>query len=164
MVELEEAHRANPSDGPTAFGLAERYRAMGRLADAAAVLEPAARANPGDMGVLHLWGDILSEAGRHAEAEEAFMLAIESQPTASNWNKLGTALLSWGELDKAEIALMQARVADPEAPDPYYRLGQLFAERGDNQRASEELKRYLELAPDGPWAGDVRKLLAELGS
>ena len=162
LAELEEANRANPTDGPTAFGLAERYRDMGLLADAAAVLEPAARANPRDLGVLHLWGDILADAARFAEAEEAYMLAAQAEPSAANWNKLGAALVDWGALDKAEIALGQALVADPRAPDPYYQLGRLFARRGDTGRATVELETYLQLAPDGPWAGEARRLLAEM--
>ncbi len=163
LSEFEEANRANPTDGPTAFGLAERYRAQGRLAEAAAVLEPAARANPRDIGVLHLWGDILAEAGRYDEAEEAFMLAAQAEPSAANWNKLGAGLIDWGQLDKAEIALSQAIAADSRAPDPYYQLGRLFARTGDAARATAALESYLQLAPAGPWAGDARKLLIELG-
>jgi YYY domain-containing protein len=163
LEELEEANAANPLDGPTAFGLAEMYRAMGRLDDAATVLEPAARANPSDIGVIHLWGDILTQAGRYPEAEEAYMLAARGSPTADNWNKLGTALIDWGELDKAEIALSQAVAADPQAPDPHYQLGRLFAQRGDSARAAAELQAYLELAPAGPWAEAARSLLAGLG-
>ncbi|NTU86120.1 MAG: tetratricopeptide repeat protein, partial [Chloroflexales bacterium] len=163
-VELEEANRDSPTDGPVAFGLAERYRAMGRLDDAASVLEPAARANPRDIGVLHLWGDLLTEAGRYGDAEEAYMLAARADPSADNWNKLGAALLDWGQLDKAEIALSQAIAADPQVPDPYYQLGRLFAQTDNAERARAELRTYLELAPDGRWASDARQLLAELGT
>ena len=163
LEELELANAASPSDGPLAFGLAELYRELGRLDDAAAVLEPAGRANPKDTGVLHLWGDILSDAGRYADAEEAYMLAARGSPTAGNWNKLGAALLEWGKLDKAELALSQAVVADAQSPDPYFQLGKLFAQRGEGERATSQLQIYLQLAPDGPWAGDARRLLTELG-
>jgi Flp pilus assembly protein TadD len=162
LAELEAANRANPTDGPTAFGLAELYRRQGRLAEAARVLEPPARANPSDTGVQHLWGDILSEAGRYAEATEAYTLAARGAPTAGNWNKLGTALLDWGEIDKAAVALGQALAADPWAPDPYYQLGRLFVRSGDRAQAIDSLQTYLELDPAGRWAGEARALLAEL--
>jgi tetratricopeptide (TPR) repeat protein len=161
LEELIEANRANPSDGPLAFGLAERLREIGRLDEAAAVLEPAGRANPSDTGVLHLWGDILTQAGRLEEAEEAYLLAAQAVPSAGNWNKLGTALLDWGELDKAEIALSQALVANPNEPDPYFQLGRLFAQRGEAERAANELRIYLQLAPEGPWATAARQLLEQ---
>jgi YYY domain-containing protein len=162
LAELEEANAADPTNGPLAFGLAELYRDMGRLDDAARVLEPAARANPVDTGVMHLWGDILTEAGRHDEAEQAYLLAAQASPTAGNWNKLGTALVDQGELDKAEVALGQGVAADPFAPDPHFQLGRLFVERGDEERAATELQRYLELAPDGQWADEARRMLAGL--
>ncbi|WP_097654433.1 DUF2298 domain-containing protein [Candidatus Chloroploca asiatica] len=159
LAELEAAHRANPTDGPIAFGLAERYRNLGRLDEAARILEAPALANPDDIGVLHLWGDILADAGRYREAEEAYLRAARRQPTSGNWNKLGAALLSWGEFDKAEIALSQAVAANPNEPEPYFRLGQLFREIGDRDRARAMLETYLQLAPDGPWAAEARQLL-----
>ena len=162
LEDLEAALAANPTDGPLAFGLAERYRDQGRLEEAAQVLERAARANPRDIGVMHLWGDILAEAGRYDEAEEAYLMAARADPGAANWHKLGSALLDWGRLDKAEIALSQAVVADPSAPDPYFSLGKLFARQGDRERARAELAIYLALAPDGPRADEARRLLEEL--
>ncbi|PDW03443.1 hypothetical protein CJ255_08930 [Candidatus Viridilinea mediisalina] len=162
LAELEAAHQANPTHGPTAFGLAEQYRRLGRLDDAAQVLAPAAQANPDDIGVIHLWGDILSEAGRFREAEEAYMVAAKNNPTAGNWNKLGAALVDWGELDKAAIALGNALMLDPQEPEPYYQIGRLFALRGDHFEASDALQTYLRLAPEGRWAAAARELLAEL--
>ncbi len=159
LAALEAANAADPSNGPLAFGLAERYRDLGRLDEAARVLARAAQANPHDIGVMHLWGDILAEAGRYDEAETAYLMAARAAPSAANWHKLGSALLSWGRLDKAEIALSQAVVADPEAPEPYFTLGRLFLERGDRERARAELEIYLALDADGPWAGEARRLL-----
>jgi Flp pilus assembly protein TadD len=159
---LEQAVANNPADGPSAFGLADRYRAMGRLADAARVLAPAARANPGDIGLHHLLGDILSDAGRYDEAEQAYLDAAKADPSAGNWNKLGAALLNWGKLDKAEIALDQALAVDVSLPDPHYNLGRLYAMRQDAERATAELQEYLRLAPVGPWAADASKLLKDL--
>ncbi|MEI8306988.1 MAG: DUF2298 domain-containing protein [Chloroflexales bacterium] len=159
---LEQAVANNPTDAPNAFGLAERYRATDRLADAARVLTPAARANPSDVGLHHLLGDILADAGRYDEAEQAYMEAAKAVPTAGNWNKLGAALLAWGKLDKAEIALDLALSADPTIPDTHYNLGRLFAQRRDRERATAELQAYLRLAPNGPWAPDAAKILKDL--
>ena len=159
---LEQAVANHPTNASNAFGLAERYRAMGRLDDAIRVLTPAARANPGDIGVHHLLGDTLADAGRFDEAEQAYMDAVKADPTAGNWNKLGAALLAWGRLDKAEIALDQALAANPVMPDTYYNLGRLFAQRRERERATTELQQYLRLAPNGPWAADAAKILKDL--
>jgi tetratricopeptide (TPR) repeat protein len=162
LAALEEQVAANPDNSVLAFGLAERYRAAGRLDDAADVLEVAAEANPGDIGLHHLWGDILSEAGRYAEAEAVYMLAARNNPTAGNWNKLATALLGWGELEKAEMALSEALSIDDTAPEPYYRLGQLYRQQGNDEQAISALQAYLQLAPDGPYHQEARQLLAEI--
>ncbi|NNJ09920.1 hypothetical protein EKD04_006230 [Chloroflexales bacterium ZM16-3] len=162
LAALERAIVDNPTDGPTAFGLADRYRGMGRLEEAVRVLTPAAQANPQDIGLHHLLGDILSDLGRHDEAQQAYLDAVQVDPSAGNWNKLGAALLGWGELDKAELALRQAIATDPGLPDPHYYLGRLFAQRQDRGQAMGELQTYLDLAPNGPWAADASKLLADL--
>ena len=164
LSELEEEQRNNPTDGPTAFGLAEAYRAQGRLDEAITVLEPAGRANPSDVGVLHLWGDILAQAGRYSEAEEVYTIAASNTPTSGNWSKLGAALIEWGELDKAAIALGQAIALDAEAPDPYYHLGRLFALKADRAQAIDALETYLRLDPAGRWANEAGTLLAELNN
>jgi YYY domain-containing protein len=162
LADFEAAVQADPGNGPMAFGLADRYRSIGRLDDAARVLAPAAAANPGDVGLHHLWGDILNDAGRYDEAELAYLGAVQADPSANNYYKLGEALLRWGRVDKAEIALSQAAQADPALPEPHYQLGLLFKERGESARAAAELRAYLQLAPDGPFAAGAQELLASL--
>ncbi len=162
LSELEAAVAAQPTSGPLAFGLAEAYRQQGRLFEAAQVLAVAAAANPDDIGLHHLWGDILADLGRYDEAERAYLIAAQASPTAGNYNKLATALLDWGWLDKAEIALGQALSADPSHPDPYFQLARLFLLRDQPALAQDALRRYLQLAPDGRWAGEAQQMLARL--
>jgi Flp pilus assembly protein TadD len=162
IAALEAQVAADPTNAPLVFGLAERYRDSGQLASAAAVLEPAAQANPNDIGLHHLWGDILIQAGRYEEAETAYMRAAQAQPSGGNWTKLGTGLLAGGALEKAEVALLQAVALDPNLPEPRFRLGQLYSQLGNSAQARAELERYLELEPAGQFAQDARALLAEL--
>ena len=162
LAELEAAVAAQPTNAPLAFGLAEAYRRQGRLTEAAEVLATAAAANPDDVGLHHLWGDILADAGRYEEAEQAYLAAVRASPTAGNYNKLATALLDWGWLDKAEIALGQALSTDPGLPDPYFQLARLFMLRNQTTLAQDALQRYLQLAPEGRWAGEARQMLDRL--
>ncbi len=162
LSELEAAVAAQPTNAPLAFGLADAYRRQGRLAEAVQILATAAAANPNDIGLHHLWGDILADAGRYEEAEQAYLAAIKASPTAGNYNKLATALIDWGWLDKAEIALGQAMSADPSVPDPYFQLARLFLARNQPRLAQDALQRYLQLAPDGRWAAEARQMLAQL--
>ncbi|MEF3273989.1 MAG: DUF2298 domain-containing protein [Chloroflexus sp.] len=164
LTELEAAVAAQPTNAALAFALADSYRRQGRLNEAAQVLAPAAAANPSDVGLHHLWGDILAETGRYDEAEQAYLNAVRASPTAGNYNKLATALIDWGWLDKAEIALGQAMSIDPAFPDPYFQLARLFMLRNQTSLARDALQRYLQLAPDGPWANEAQRMLVRLNS
>ncbi len=162
LAELAEQAAANPTNSLLAFRLAERYRALDRLEEAASALEAAAAAHPDDAALHHLWGDILAQAGRYQDAEKAYMQAARTNPTAGNWNKLGTALLEWGQLDKGEIALSQALATDASASEPHFRMGQLYHLRGEDELAIQELETYLALDANGLYSAEVRALLEEI--
>jgi Tetratricopeptide repeat. len=104
----------------------------------------------------------LNQAGRQAEAEQAYLRAAQANPTAGNWNKLGVALLEWGDLEKAELALTQAQAIDPTASEPYYRLGQLYERQGRDEQARAALAQYLRLDPNGIYQREVRTLVQRL--
>ncbi len=162
LTELEAAVAADPTNAPLVFGLAERYRSLQRYDDADRVLATAAAANPFDIGLHHLWGDILIEAGRYTDAEKAYMAAVRVDESAGNWNKVGVGLLAGGEFDKAELAFNQALALDSAVPEPYFRLGQIYAARGDNAAARDMLQSYLALAPEGQYVFDANELLNAL--
>jgi tetratricopeptide (TPR) repeat protein len=162
LAELEEQVAAAPTNAPLAYGLASRYRAMDRLDDATEVLAVAAAANPQDVGLHHLWGDILAQAGRQEEAAQVYRQIAEEVPATGNWNKLAVALIEQGELEQAEEVLRTAIALDDTAPEPLYRLGQVYYLQGASGQAVLYLNRYLELAPDGYLSGEARQLLAEL--
>jgi YYY domain-containing protein len=162
LQELEERVAANPSDGPLAYGLAERYRELNRLQDAARVLELAGEANPADVGLHHLWGDVLAQSGRWDEAAQVYQAIAEEVPTAGNWNKLATNLIQWGEFEQAETALLQAISLDATEPEPHFRLGEVYYYQGELDKAENELERYLELAPDGYLAAQAQRFLNDL--
>ncbi len=146
LADLERRVAENPTAAGTAFELAQRYWHAGRADEAAAVLAVAAQANPRDVGLHHLWSDILLDLRRYDEAEEALRRAVTADPSAGNWNKLGVGMLQADRLDKAEIAFLQALAINPSETEPILRLGQLYERRGERERAAEQYRRYLEVA------------------
>jgi Flp pilus assembly protein TadD len=159
---LEEQVAADPTNATLVYGLAKRYQANGRLDDAAAILAVATAANPQDVGLNHLYGDILVQAGRYEEAAEAYRRIAEAVPTAGNWNKLAVGLIEGGNLAAAEEALQQAIAIDASEAEPHFRLGQLYAMQGENEAAVASLEAYLERAPDGYLAPEARSLIENL--
>ncbi len=164
IEELERRNQANPGDAGPAYALAERYRALGRFEDAVNVLIPATRANPNDVALHHLFGDILIDAGRFDEAIEAYRAAVRASPAAGNYNKLGVGLLTIGRPGDAEREFLQAIAVDPTLPEPYFRLGTLYEQRGDERLAIQRYREYLDIAPDGYLAPLAREALGRLTS
>jgi len=68
--------------------------------------------------------------------------------------------LGLGNVDDAENHLNEAIEHAPTDPPAYYLLGMLHREQHDDPVAGEEyLRRYLELAPNGVHAAEVRNML-----
>lgn len=82
-------------------------------------------------------------AGRRAEAERL----------ASQANQ--AAIL--GDHRRARTLLRDAWELDPTSPTIAYRLGRVLEDDGERSEALGPYCRYLELAPDGPDADDVRE-------
>jgi cytochrome c-type biogenesis protein CcmH/NrfG len=160
---LEAQVQLNPTVSSLAFGLGQRYYALGRYDDAISVLDRAALANPSDVPLHQLLGDVLRDVGRNDEAAVAYRAAAEAAPSAGNYNKLGLHLLGMGELDQAIGAFEQAIGADPGVPDPYYHLGQIYEQQGQPAQAIERYQQYLQIAPpDGPLRPDANEAITRL--
>jgi hypothetical protein len=66
--------------------------------------------------------------------------------------------------DKAFPRLVQAETVDPDYPDAHaFRGIALLRTGGDRADAAAELRRYLQLEPDGPMTQQVRDVLDQLG-
>jgi len=76
-------------------------------------------------------------------------------------------LLAKIELDKGRSAQAaawgrKALAADPNAADAYVFIGGAEQSAGHNKAAKEAYKRYLQLAPGGRYAGDLRAIVGSL--
>jgi tetratricopeptide (TPR) repeat protein len=150
------------SNAQVAYGLALELRAADQLAEAERVLRLAAADNPNDVGLHHLWGDILMQMGNYEEAAFVYEQIASRVPTAGNWNKLGWSLLQWDQTERAEEALLRAIEIDSSEPAPYFHLGQIHMEQGYTRQAAEELEHYLRLAPDGQFQAEARQMLEDI--
>ena len=164
LAALEQQVAADPAAAGPAFELAQRYRALQRLDDAAAILQVAAQANPNDVALQQLWGDTLRDAGRNDEAESAYRAAVAANPSAGNYNKLGAELLRAGKPDRAAEALLAAIEADPNAAEPYFHLGQVYEQQGRTDQAIEQYRSYLTIAkPTDSFYQEATAALGRLG-
>jgi Flp pilus assembly protein TadD len=75
---------------------------------------------------------------------------------------LARAELDRGRLGEARSLAKKALAADPQRLDAYIYLGNAEQEAGKAEDARAAYKKYLELAPNGPFARELRAILSNL--
>ncbi|HEY4759166.1 MAG TPA: tetratricopeptide repeat protein, partial [Thermoguttaceae bacterium] len=73
---------------------------------------------------------------------------------------LGCVLAETGQRDLAVAAFEGALRFHPDYADVHYHLARTLDECGQGDRAVEHWQRFLELAPDSPWADEASRRLA----
>jgi tetratricopeptide (TPR) repeat protein len=125
-------------------------------------------------GMLTNEGSAYTKLKQPQKAVEAYTKAAEMDPNPGTayFNLCATQYNS-GNTQGALAACDKAIAADPNRADAYYIKGSLMV--GDSKLdkegklepppgTSEALNKYLELAPDGPHAADVKQMLAAIGA
>jgi len=101
--------------------------------------------------------------GELGKAIEQFQLASKLNPRSdSALVELGTALFDTGRDIDAILKLTQAITINPANSRALLLLGNIYYARGDNDKAITYYKKFLEIAPDSPFAPEVRTILGRL--
>jgi len=111
---------------------------------------------------------------KNPEAIAVFTKAAEMDPNPGTaYFNLCATQYNTGNVEGALVSCDKAIAADPTKADAYYIKGSLLIGSGkmdkDNKfiappGSAEALNKYLELAPDGAHAADVKQMLAFIGS
>lgn len=125
-----ERSLAELAERETAYGLLQRGQALMKRrhnAQAAVLLERAARLEPGKGSIVEALARAYYNSGQHARAVEAFTELVEIDPsTAYGHFGLGQALKRIGQRDRARTHLRLAVALAPDSPlyrDALARLG-----------------------------------------
>jgi tetratricopeptide (TPR) repeat protein len=116
------------------------------------LIRRAIAANP-NVGAFHNnLGNALNDAGRSAEAVEAYRAAARLKPgVAEIFTNLGNSLLTVGRTDEAIEALQESARLRPN-PDLHNRIGNLLHQRGQPNEAAVSYRAAIQLKPDSPEA------------
>lgn len=119
-------------------------------------------------------GNAYTKLKKNDKAVEAYTKAAEMDPNpgAAYFNLCATQYNS-GNTQGAVAACDKAIAADPNRADAYFIKGSLMM--GESKQAkdgkleapegtADALNKYLQLAPDGPHAGDVKQMLTYIGA
>jgi hypothetical protein len=128
---------------------AQALLAAGRAAEAIALLEPQARAQPGRFGLWDCLGRAYGMSGRHAQAEAAFRQAAALRPDlyAPHFN-LGLALASQGRLRDSIDHFVRARAIEPRNADLRNTLFPILVTLLQQPAAAQPERRFAPLPPE----------------
>lgn len=104
--------------------------------------------------------DLLYRMGDLSAARERYYLAIElDEEYVEARASLGCVLAENNELDLARAAFEGALAFHPDYADVHYHLASLLDKLGEGEQAEVHWLRFLELAPESPWAEMARNRL-----
>jgi Flp pilus assembly protein TadD len=153
-----ERYRANPKDAPVALAYGQALRATGQRAQAAAVLEQATIAHPGNKELLAAYGRALADNGNSQAAFD--VLSRAHSPANPDWRILsvqGTTLDKMGKHEEARRYYESALKIVPDEPSVLSNLGLSYMLTRELQQSEQTLRR----AHANPRAdGRVRQNLA----
>ena len=138
-------------------------------ADPIAALESDARTSPGDSGAWQRLGLAYFDAGRFAEAAEAYAKAAAAAPkSAALWSSLGEALVMASARDpmppRAREAFARAIALDAKDPRARYFLAVAKDLAGDHRGAiAAWLALLADTPPGAPWEADLIRTIEQVG-
>ncbi|HKR63113.1 MAG TPA: tetratricopeptide repeat protein, partial [Thermoanaerobaculia bacterium] len=162
-AEYEKALTALPDNTSLKMALARAYYGSGDVKKAIVPLRDVYKADTGNITAATLFANMLAEDGQLEEAKkvlDAMPPGSLTDPTAII--NIGILFMNKGKADEAWGYFDKAVKIAPEAAETYYyrALAALQTKKSDAARA--DLKKVMELAPNGPEAKDAKDLLEQM--
>jgi tetratricopeptide (TPR) repeat protein len=173
LAEANAAQKASRTD-PT---LPDKYGAAAASYQKAISLNAAsAKPNPlvAAVGYNQL-GQTLGKEGKTKEASDAYEAAAKADPTkaATYYFNEAATFFNANAMDDAAAAAQKAITADPTRADAYYIEGQALIQKASVDPKTNKItappecveayQKYLELAPTGPHAEEIKSILQGIG-
>jgi len=137
-----ERYRKNPKDVDAALAYGQALRATGQRSQAAAMLEQATIANPGNRTLLAAYGRALADNGNSQAAFD--VLSRAHSPDNPDWRILsvqGTTLEKLGKHEEARRYYASALRIMPDEPSVLSNLGLSYMLTRELPKAEETLRR-----------------------
>jgi CheY-like chemotaxis protein len=104
--------------------------------------------------------DPAAQSEGSSQAAQATGAIPSSHATTTSWLMLGRARFDSGDHHGAEEAAAMALEMNPSDGGAMMLRVSVFLATHRREKAAEELKRYLQMHPDGPYAEEARQLLS----
>jgi tetratricopeptide (TPR) repeat protein len=171
----DKAAKANKTTDPT---VADKYTAAEASYQKALTLNAALAKPSADLAAAanNQLAQAFGKTGKTKEASDAYEAAAKADPTKAAmyyFNEAAT-LFNANDMDGAAAAADKAITADPTRVDAYYIKGQALVQKATVDPATNKItappeciaayQKYLELAPTGPHAEEIKGILQGIGA
>jgi tetratricopeptide (TPR) repeat protein len=159
-IELAElpAERPLPSTPSQMTSLAAELEEDGQLVEAAEMYRAAMSAGGPKAELCFQTAELLYRLGDLSAARERYYMAVElNEDYVEARANLGCVLAETGQRDLAVAAFEGALRYHPDYADVHYHLARTLDELQQSDLAAEHWRRFLELAPDSPWAEEAKQ-------
>lgn len=149
LPEYQKVYSRDTRNMDAIVGIGACYVATGEYVQARQILDKGVTTDADDPRPYKLLGDLNAAQEKFLEAVANYRMAVQIQDDFTDAHLgLGRVLETVGALDEAEETLLRALHHEPGNPEVLYRLGQLYATKGDVIGAESYLGRALEAAED----------------
>ena len=157
-VRAESEPQRAPQMPDELIRLAGELEDAGQLEGASETYRAALAAGGPDAGICFLLAELLYRLGETGAARERYYMAIElNEEFVEARANLGCVLAETGQRELAVAAFEGALHYHPDFPDVHYHLARTLDEMERREDAERHWLRFLELAPDSPWAEEARE-------
>ncbi len=157
---MEAAAEAQADGGAEADAGAATAAPADRAPEAAPPAEPVREEVKGDFVALMREGEKLHKGRKYAEAARRFEKALALAPTDERaLLAFASAQLELANGDKALTAAEKVARINPNNALAQLIIGSVRQDKGQKEAAIEAYEAYLKLAPKGPYATDVERVL-----
>jgi Tfp pilus assembly protein PilF len=162
-AEYEKALAILPDSAPLWKGIAQTYHAEGNGAKEEESLRKVVQLEPGDTEAQILLADNLANQGKIGEGRAIVDgLAPGSIRDPAVYTNLAIVFMNKGKPEDARAYMTKAIEIDPSLADSYYYRGLANIQAKKTAEAKADFTKYLELAPNGPQAREVKEMLQAL--
>jgi arylsulfatase A-like enzyme/tetratricopeptide (TPR) repeat protein len=139
-----------PSNAAAANGLGLLHVESGRTTEATAAFEQAVKLDPSNATFWTNLGNARRAEGNAAAAEQAYRKALDLDPRyADAANGIGVLLVQAHRAGEAIPFFERALAGSPRFAEARLNLGIAYQESGNSEKAAEQYRQVLELAPPG---------------
>jgi tetratricopeptide (TPR) repeat protein len=136
---------------------------VGKKEEALPLLLKVVERDPKNLSALSSLVNIY-QGKKDKENEKKYQAMVDeiAGPRPENAYNAGVEAFNAGKMREAKANIMKAIEVDPKFADSYYMLGLIEANANNLGACKAALRKYLELAPSGKKAGEVREMLKSL--